>query len=92
MRAEKLIRSKKVEIVPQSLYNFLLLSAGFRMAKPVVEVMFFRSAFGDHTYYHVCPACHVTLEREFMSYCDRCGQHLDWRGYRSAKIIFPGRH
>ena len=66
MRVEKLIGSKKVEIVPQSLYNLLLLSAGF-----------------------VCPSCHVTLEREFVAFCDRCGQRLDWENYRSAKVIFP---
>ena len=30
------------------------------------------------------------LEREFMSYCDRCGQHLGWNSYRKAKVIYPG--
>ena len=92
MRVEKLIGSKKVEIVPQSLYNLLLLSAGFRLAKPVVEVMSFRSSFGGRTYCFICPSCHVTLEREFMAYCDRCGQCLDWKNYRSAKVIFPVHH
>ena len=24
----------------------------------------------------VCPRCDVTLEREYMRYCDRCGQAL----------------
>ena len=89
MRVEKLIGSKKVEIVPQSLYNLLLLSAGFRLAKSVVEVMSFRSAFRGYTHYFVCPSCHVTLEREFVAFCDRCGQRLDWENYRSAKVIFP---
>ena len=91
MRVKKLVRSGKVEIVPQSLYDLLLLSAGFRLAKPVVEVMSFRTAFGGHTYYFVCPSCHVTLDREFMAYCDRCGQRLDWEGHRNAKVVFPVR-
>ena len=89
MSVKKLVDSRQVEIIPQSLYNLLLLSAEFRLAKPVVEVMSFRSAFGGHTCYFVCPSCQVTLEREFMAYCDRCGQRLDWKDHGSAKIIFP---
>ncbi len=91
MRVKKLVGSGKVEIVPQSLYNLLLLSAGFRLAKPVVEVMSFPTSFGGHTCYFICPSCHVTLDREFMAYCDRCGQRLDWEGHRSAKVVFPAR-
>ena len=26
----------------------------------------------------VCPCCNITLEREYMHYCDRCGQCLEW--------------
>lgn len=37
--------------------------------------------------YYICPLCKISLERDFMSYCDRCGQRLDWRGYKKAKII-----
>lgn len=28
--------------------------------------------------YAKCPRCRVPLERDFQSYCDRCGQALDW--------------
>lgn len=28
--------------------------------------------------YPVCPRCHLTLNREFQRYCDRCGQALSW--------------
>ena len=91
MRIKKLVGSVQVEIIPQSLYNLLLLSAGFRLAKPVIEVMSFRTAFGGYAHFYVCPSCHVTLDREFMAYCDRCGQRLDWEDYRNAKVIFPVR-
>ena len=37
--------------------------------------------------YYICPRCHVTMDREFMAYCDRCGQCLDWREYEKAVII-----
>ena len=29
--------------------------------------------------YPVCPQCNLTLEREYQTYCDRCGQRLLWR-------------
>lgn len=31
--------------------------------------------------YPVCPRCSMSLEREYMSYCDRCGQCLAWDHY-----------
>ncbi len=56
---------------------------GFRSPMPVVEVHQFR---GGGTY-PVCPRCGITLEREYQSYCDRCGQRLGWRSLRKAKIV-----
>ena len=35
------------------------------------------SPFGDTSYY-ICPKCGILLEREFVHYCDECGQKLDW--------------
>ena len=56
----------------------------------VNEVMVFETWFGK-TGYYVCPRCKITMDREFMSFCDRCGQKLDWRYYRKAKIVYPGQ-
>ena len=42
---------------------------------------------GRRERFYICPRCRVTLEREFMSYCDRCGQCLDWKQYRRASIV-----
>ena len=36
------------------------------------------------TSYYICPRCNITMEREFMAYCDRCGQCLSWKNYRKA--------
>ena len=39
------------------------------------------------TGYYICPRCNTTMEREFMSYCDRCGQCLCWKNYKKALVI-----
>ena len=44
-----------------------------KQTKPVTNIR----ALGD-SYFPVCPNCNCTLEREFQSYCDRCGQRLSW--------------
>jgi len=33
---------------------------------------------GNDGYYPVCPRCKRTMEREFQTCCDRCGQKLKW--------------
>ena len=68
-------------------WNFLTIFSSYRLQMPVAEVM----GFPDGNGYYVCPRYHITVEREFMSCCDRCGQHLDWKGYKKAKIVYPGQ-
>lgn len=63
----------------------ILKFAQFHVPMLVTQLMVF-----PDTAYYVCPNCKITLEREFMSYCDRCGQRLDWKKYRSAQIVYPG--
>ena len=37
--------------------------------------------------YPLCPRCGHLLEREYMRFCDNCGQRLGWEGLTHAKII-----
>ena len=72
------------------LWGFVLLQllkifSGYRKEWCIEEIMVFPNGFG----YYVCPRCHITLEREFMAYCDRCGQHLGWKRYRKVRVIHP---
>lgn len=41
--------------------------------------------------YPVCPRCRCSLEREYMNFCDRCGQKLIWKNYGRTKRIAPNR-
>jgi tRNA(Ile2) C34 agmatinyltransferase TiaS len=40
--------------------------------------------------YPVCPRCKISVEREYMKFCDRCGQRLSWTKIRDAIIVYPG--
>lgn len=43
------------------------------------------------TCYPVCPRCKYTIEREYMNYCDRCGQKLGWELLDYATIVYAPR-
>lgn len=73
---------------PSVFWSLLLRLVNYREKMPVMEVMI----FPDGTGYYVCPRCHVTMEREFMNFCDRCGQHLNWKNYKKARKIYPNHH
>lgn len=75
----------QISLSPDIFSSLLLILAGYRMKMPVTEVML----FPDGNSYYVCPRCHITMEREFMHFCDRCGQRLDWKGYKKARIVYP---
>lgn len=80
--------SSKLAISPLFFWHLLAHFMSFRMELPVKEVMIFSN--GDA--YYVCPRCRITLEREFMAYCDRCVQCLGWKKYKQADVIYPGHY
>lgn len=45
--------------------------------KPVTEHIVLKSGLGESLYY-LCPGCHTFLPREYMRFCDCCGQRLGW--------------
>ena len=56
----------------------------YRIPLPVRKVVVYCS--GDS--YPVCPRCDCTIDREYMNFCDRCGQHLAWTAFDFAKITY----
>ncbi len=52
----------------------------------VKEVKYFLTRLGER-YFPVCPHCKLTIEREYQSFCDRCGAKLDWSQFENASII-----
>lgn len=59
--------------------NELLLPEKLILREPMPVREIRRYACGDA--YPVCPCCRRAVEREFQSYCDRCGQALDWNTF-----------
>lgn len=57
----------------------------YRVPLPVTKVIAYTSST-----YPVCPRCALSLEREYMAFCDRCGQRLNWDFFEYAKIYRPG--
>lgn len=51
-------------------------AGSYRSPLPVTE----SHSFPDGNY-PICPRCRLTLPREYMRYCDRCGQRLSWNCY-----------
>lgn len=48
----------------------------------VSEIKVLRTGY----YFPICPRCDCTMEVEYQSFCDRCGQRLNWNGFLKAKI------
>lgn len=67
----------------------LAAACSYRRPLLVRELMIFPAKPEAYGYY-VCPRCRITVDREFVRYCDRCGQHLDWSQYEQAVIVHPG--
>ena len=59
------------------------LALAYRQPLKVMQMLLLES--GDC--FPMCPRCKITLEREYMSYCDRCGQCLEWKGYKRARVV-----
>ena len=54
----------------------------YREALTVIAIKVYRNGSS----FPICPKCDCTMEREYQSFCDRCGQKLKWRGFSKAKI------
>lgn len=83
------MKGKLISMWPTALlFGVTLALVSFRVPMPVTELKMFPGCHGQPAYY-VCPRCGNTMEREFMSFCDRCGQCLGWQGCQNVKIVYP---
>ena len=70
---------------PKYITRLFLDAITYRVPLSVTKVIVYR----DGTTYPICPRCLMSLDREYMSFCDRCGQKLNWDLLDHAKICRP---
>ena len=56
----------------------------YRLPKQVREKVLLLN--GDS--YPICPRCDCLVDREYLCFCDQCGQRLGWYFFDSARIIY----
>ena len=56
--------------------------AAFRLALPVTQLILFPNG----SCYPICPRCGCSLDREYLNYCNSCGQHMRWETFGKAEI------
>lgn len=59
----------------------------YRLPMQVRERMVFLN--GDS--YPICPRCDALVDREYLRFCDQCGQRLGWEFFDFAQIIHTPR-
>lgn len=55
-----------------------------------VQVMHYRRHLSynvSYAIFPVCPRCRCNLDREYQSFCDRCGQKLSWDFFHYATLM-----
>ena len=63
----------------------------YRRPMAVAEIRAFSLCHGAPAY-PVCPRCEKTMEREYIAFCSRCGQKLDWENFQEARIVYVEPH
>ena len=81
MKSSLAILAKKRKL----LVHLFMDAITYRVPLPVTKLIAL-----TNTTYPLCPRCNLSLEREYMSFCDRCGQKLNWDLFEHAKVIHPG--
>lgn len=74
------------ELRNQLLLSLLLILCSYRAPMEIHEAMKLPE-YRNASIYYICPRCNLTLDREFMHFCDRCGQCLSWKKHQKAKLI-----
>ena len=58
----------------------------YRDPMPVTAVRYYSSC-PEMFSYPICPRCKQPMEREYQSFCDHCGQKLDWSQLSKAVVV-----
>lgn len=76
---QELIQNRTLAVL-----SFFCSAISYRIARPVTRQLYYPSM---DSCFSICPRCDMTIEREYMQFCDRCGQKLSWEQFENAEII-----
>lgn len=62
-------------------------AVSYRLPLPVTEIV----QYANDGCFSVCPRCRIPIERDYLNFCDRCGQKLTWSALHMARIRTWGR-
>lgn len=83
-------KNQKNLVVSEKEFRGLQELISYRNPMQITEITVYHDSNFGYVGYYVCPRCKASLARDFMSFCDRCGQKLSWKDYKKAKRIYPG--
>lgn len=67
--------------------SFFLSAISYRVPSPVRKILLLDSGAS----YPICPRCDEPLDREYMAFCDCCGQKLAWNLFDYATELHAPR-
>lgn len=70
---------------PKYSTRLFIKAVSYRIPLPVAKVI----VYADNTVYPLCPRCERALEREYVFFCDQCGQKLSWDLFKYARVVRP---
>lgn len=76
---QEIMQSRAITVL-----NFVCNAISYRIARPVTQQLYYPSM---DSCFSICPRCDMAIEREYMQFCDRCGQKLNWEQLENAEII-----
>ncbi len=71
---------------PKYTTRLFMKAVSYRIPLPVTKII----VYADNTAYPLCPRCESALEREYVFFCDQCGQKLNWDLFEYARVIRLG--
>ncbi len=88
----EILFSSSTENLPSVFFSDRDILEAIHRAQPmlVLQRMAFPSPDGI-SLFPVCPACNLSFDRDFQTFCVHCGQRLDWSRYGDAHIIYPNQ-
>ena len=65
--------------------RFVADAISYRVPLRVKKVIY----FSETSCFSICPRCDTIMEREYVQFCDRCGQRLSWYALSRAEVCYP---